>query len=174
MAKFSPDSKFIAIATNTSEIKLWEICEDKEGNFKEVQKAISGHSNDLHKKTITWVDFTRDSKFLVSVSADATWKVWDLDVKYQLREDSKCILSGKEPNSLPFQFVSVAPNGQAIATVSGGKNIIVWNLKTSKIIDRIDNAHDALITALSWSRNSDMLVSSSEDTRVHLWNFEKQ
>lgn len=171
MAKFSPSSKFIAIATKSTEIKLWEICEDKNGRFTEIQKAISGHSIDLHKKTITWLDFTQDSNFLLSCSLDCTWKVWDIDVKYKLNEDSKCVLTAKEPNSLPFQFITVSPNSQAVATVSGDVNIILWDFKTGKIIDTIEKAHDAPITALSWSRNSDMLVSSSEDTRVHLWKL---
>uniref|UniRef100_A0A7S4IW80 Uncharacterized protein n=2 Tax=Vannella robusta TaxID=1487602 RepID=A0A7S4IW80_9EUKA len=170
MARFSPDSKFIAIATISTETKLWELKEDKKGGFVSLEKAIQGSSSGAHSKTVTCLDFTSDSKQLVTGSMDGSWKLWNIDVNYKLNEDARCIRTSNEPNGKEIQYLRVSPNNQRLATVSNDTTIIMWDLTNGSIVDTIESAHDAKITAVSWSRNSDVLASSSEDTRVHLWN----
>lgn len=168
MARFSPDGKFIGVATVSTELKLWEICEDKDGNFVSLEKSIKGGSSNGHKKTLTSLDFTSDGKKLVTGSEDGTWKLWNIDVDYKRDEDAKCELTQSEPNGKVIEFVRISPNNKRLLTISG-TTITLWNLQTGDIIDTITNAHSRTITSITWSRNSDLFASSSEDGKVHIW-----
>ena len=169
MAKFSPDGKFVAVASASTELRLWEIVEEKGGKFKALEKAMHGASSGAHKRAVHYLDFSSDSTKLATCSQDGTWKLWNVDVRYTRGEDARCLLTAKEPEGRAFQLIRVSPDGKKVATVSAQSTIILWNLESGEAYETIANAHALPITAISWSHNSKIIATSSEDRCVHLW-----
>ena len=44
-----------------------------------------------HKSQVLVMAFSPDSKRAMTASKDGTYKLWSLDVRYQLNEDAKCL-----------------------------------------------------------------------------------
>jgi|AntRauMFilla1563_2_1112583.scaffolds.fasta_scaffold52700_1 WD40 repeat protein len=53
-----------------------------------------------HKGAITSVAFNHDSTQVVTCSKDQTWRVWNINVRYQVSEDPKVIREGR---CVPFE-----------------------------------------------------------------------
>ncbi|KAH8042186.1 hypothetical protein HPB51_021270 [Rhipicephalus microplus] len=77
--------KFIAILPSkgfTPDVKVWEVCFNKTGDFKEVKRAfeLKGHTSGVF-----CFAFSNDSSRMASVSRDGTWKLWDCNSEYNRR-----------------------------------------------------------------------------------------
>ena len=174
LARFSPDGRFVAVGTTSSELRIWEVIEDKNGLFKSFEKAISGQSKGLHKRAVTCLDFTKDSKQILTGSEDGTWKTWNIDVNFKRDEEARCLSTIVEPTNLPFLQLEVSPDTRKVATVSSDNTIRLWDFATGVQYDSIPRAHIGTITCICWSHNSKFIASSGTDARVHLWKAEKQ
>ena len=167
MARFSPNSNFLAVATGSTEMKLWEIVKDKAQTFQKVNKAIQLSSRSAHKTRIKSIDFTSDSTKLVTGSDDGTWKLWNLEVNYKNDEDASCLLTSAVSKKA-VEYLRVSRNNKILATVSGN-DIELWDLKTGNRLDIIENAHPGKINSISFSANSDLICSAADSIRI--WNI---
>lgn len=68
-AAISPCGRFVAACGFTPDVKVWEVCFTKSGEFKEVVRAfdLKGHSAGVYS-----FDFSNDSRRMVTVSKDGT------------------------------------------------------------------------------------------------------
>ena len=167
MARFSPNSNFIAVATGSTEMKLWEVIKDKAQAFQKINKAIQLSSRSAHKTRIKSLDFTSDGSKLVTGSDDGTWKLWNLEVNYKNDEDAPCLFTSSVSKK-SVEYLRVSKNNKMLATVSGN-DIELWDLKSGNRLDIIENAHAGKINSVSFSVNSDLLCSAAESVRI--WNI---
>ena len=58
----------------TADVKVWEVCFDKVGAFREVRRAFDLKG---HNASVLSFAFSNDSSRMLSVSKDGTWKFWD-------------------------------------------------------------------------------------------------
>jgi len=72
---------FIIYSGFTPDVKVWEVCFTKSGDFQEVRRAfeLKGHSAGVYS-----FSFNNDSTRMLSASKDGTWKYWDTNSKYSL------------------------------------------------------------------------------------------
>ena len=69
-----------------------------------------------------------------------------------------------------IRSVVIADEGRLIASGSDDKTIIVWSVKSGKIIDQIKK-HKAKILGITLSSDSKLLVSSAADKSVRVWKL---
>ena len=62
-----------------------------------------------------------------------------------------------------------SPNGKLLATCSGDRTVMIWDLKSMKLKTQLKE-HEDEVTATSFSNDSSLLISSSRDKRVILWD----
>lgn len=79
-ATVSTCGRFFGVCGFTSDVKIYEVCFDKSGNFTQIRRAfeLKGHSAGIYN-----FSFNADSTRMASVSKDGTWKLWDTNSNSQ-------------------------------------------------------------------------------------------
>ncbi|KAL2635592.1 hypothetical protein R1flu_007071 [Riccia fluitans] len=179
MATLSPDGRFLSAAAFTADVKIWELVYGKDGQIKEVTKVMQLKG---HKSAVTWLCFTWDSERMITASKDGTIRVWNINVRYHLDEDPKCLKNFSIPSkdakgkALSVDRLAVSPDNKVLALTHD--SLLQWlNVETGEVIDTCQQAHDGKITTLVWSPQpvptdrgkAAILATAGTDKRVKLW-----
>ncbi|KAK7120663.1 hypothetical protein R3I94_020602 [Phoxinus phoxinus] len=156
-AAVSPCGRFVASCGFTPDVKVWEVCFAKSGEFKEVTRAfdLKGHSAGVYS-----FDFSNDSRRMVTVSKDGTWKLWDTDVEYKKKQDPYLL------RTVPCQVsegsrIALSPDGRVVA-ISNGCDIALYSATTGELEEEFHGVHSEQIADLKFDVNSRFLVSTGD------------
>ncbi|GFR51981.1 hypothetical protein Agub_g14508 [Astrephomene gubernaculifera] len=144
----SYDGRFIAAATFSSDVKIWEMKYSREGEFRGLLKAmnLSGH-----RGQVACVGLSYDNCRAATAGKDGMLKVWNIDVRYELSEDPKVLLA--IPMPLPegriYQHLAFGPPGSDLLAASHEGVVHLLNLRSGELVERIA-AHDGPITCMRW------------------------
>lgn len=153
----SPCGRFVATSGFTPDVKVWEVCFDKSGSFKEVIRAfeLKGHTAGVHS-----FSFSNDSRRMATVSKDGTWRFWDTNVEYQKKQDPYLLRTWKYDFAGP-SLIALSPDARTVALASG-TTIKVYNVASSNCQEIIEDVHVDGVTALEFSVDSSYLVSAGD------------
>ena len=152
---FGPEGHFIAGAL-TGDILVW----DRLASSSQTPRLkLSGHTD-----RVTGAVLTKDSRFLVSASWDATIRIWDLTDGRELRA-----LAGHDNSLL---CVALDSNDELIASAGWDATIIIWDFKTGKQIRTLEG-HKGSVLSVAFSPDGHWLASTSEDHTARLWEVDR-
>lgn len=157
----SRDGKYIATGDDFGHIIVFQLPDIK-------TVAVS----DKHNKPISDLQFSRDSKFLVSSSQDGTLNIWDFirsETKKVFDDDETDSDENLEPKPQLFGLTSLPdPNLVAVASEDGSIRII--DLHDATQVRKLQGHHDSVSEAVL---SSDMkyLVSISRDLSICCWDL---
>ncbi|KAK0757073.1 hypothetical protein N5P37_010599 [Trichoderma harzianum] len=143
-------------------ICLWE------GKTGILRREIRGHED-----FIRCINFSQDSKALVSTSDDETVRVWDA-----YDENRSLTLRGHESWVRCAKF---SPDGQFVVSCSDDRTLRVWDL-TATIKDedeeevvssQVLQGHDDYVMCATFSPDGKYLVSGANNGQILLWDFSK-
>ncbi|XP_072909680.1 transducin beta-like protein 2 [Hemitrygon akajei] len=156
-ATVSPCGRFVASCGFTPDVKVWEVCFTKSGEFREVMRAfdLKGHSAGIYSFA-----FSNDSRRMATISKDGTWKLWDTDVQYKQQQDPYLLLTMKCDVS-DSSRIALSPDARVVA-ISNGFNITMHNAKTGSQEEEFLNVHGEEIADLAFDINSRFLVSCGD------------
>ncbi|XP_067084781.1 transducin beta-like protein 2 [Osmerus mordax] len=156
-AAISPCGRFVASCGFTPDVKVWEVCFGKSGEFREVTRAfdLKGHSAGVHS-----FSFSNDSRRMATVSKDGTWRLWDTDVEYKKQQDPYLLLSVPCQSS-DGSLVALSPDARVVA-VSNGCDVAMYDAATGRLEEEFHGVHGVEITDLRFDINSRFLVSSGD------------
>ncbi|KAK9536771.1 hypothetical protein VZT92_006532 [Zoarces viviparus] len=156
-AAVSPCGRFVASCGFTPDVKVWEVCFGKGGEFKEVARAfdLKGHSAGVHAFA-----FSNDSSRMVTVSKDGTWKLWDTDVEYKKQQDPR-LLRTVPCVSSEGSRVALSPDGRVVA-VSDGCNVAMYSAATGQLEEELHGVHSEEINDLRFDINGRFLACSGD------------
>jgi WD40 repeat protein len=163
---FSPDSRLLAVA-NHNRLVLFDA---KDGQAI----PLESHANDElggHKGDIRDVEFSPDSKYIVTASADRTARVWG-------------IAAGKAVLLLRGHFgevtsASFSRDGAFIVTTSTDKTARVWQWRPSEQAGALAQlvgepvlleGHAGSVLSAAFDRDRRFVVTGSADNTARLWN----
>ncbi|XP_065190281.1 transducin beta-like protein 2 [Sycon ciliatum] len=169
-AAISPCGRFIASAGFTSDVKIWEVKFSKSGEFLAVNRAmeLKGHTSAVYH-----FSFSADSKRMATVSKDGHFKVWDIDVNFELRQDPK-LLTDKDhfaqlgSSSSDPMLAAISPDATTVA-VASDRTVSVYRADGTDV-NMYGVVHGADITSLAWHPDSRLLCSAGADKRVCVWH----
>jgi len=170
MARLSPDGKFIAVATFVNEVRLLELI-TKRDNFE-----FSGvnHAMTLlgHKKEIFYACFSPDSKMVATSSKDGTIKLWNIDVRYKVKEDPVCIATIKDDIVPQFEKLCFSPDGKTLLAIHSN-NIYIYSVASRAKIAQLEGIHEGWITSVVFSPDSEWFATAcnTSDRFVILWKY---
>ncbi|XP_005986922.1 transducin beta-like protein 2 [Latimeria chalumnae] len=156
-ATVSPCGRFVASCGFTPDVKVWEVCFGKSGEFREVLRAFELKG---HKAGVYSFSFSNDSRRMVTVSKDGTWKLWDTDVEYKKQQDPYLLLTGKCEVTEPCR-IALSPDARVVA-ISSGTSITVYSASTGEEEEAFTNVHGEEIADLAFDINSRFLVSCGD------------
>jgi WD40 repeat protein len=116
---FDPESRLLAIGTGPSDTRirqvsdvcLWDFITDK------IQARLHGHS-----RAVTSVLFSKDGQTVITGSADATVRFWDVKTSRQYG-----MLKGhKAAPGFEAIVVALSPDGASLATASLDQTVRIW------------------------------------------------
>lgn len=177
---FSPSSEFIATASYDRTARIWNV------QACSCLKVLQGHSLE-----VTTVSFSPDGEWLVTGSADHSARLWTVSSGLELRplvapdaaapavaaeagdgsaEDAKPIASHRGA----VTAAAVAPLAMAtpmlVATAAADRSAAVWRADSAERLLTLAG-HGDVVTAVSFSRDGQLLAAASGDT-VKLWDTE--
>lgn len=169
----SNDGRFIAAATFASDVKIYEVEFDRAGNNIGVKKVMDLKG---HRKKITAVEFSPDSRQAVSASEDGTLRIWDINVRYKQQEDPKTLATEGLPAGKTMISKFAWGRGGQIAAVAGS-DIYLLSATTGKVVEVILGAHSGEIKDIAWCPTKidgpqglmTLLATAGSDGRVRLW-----
>lgn len=111
-------------------------------------------------KAVIGIAFTPDSRFMVSVSADGTLRVWDIVTGQVIR---------MLENAAYGISVAVTPGGRRVIYTSG--NILcIWDWVDGRIVG-ILKGHQSYVTGVTVTSDGRFAVSTSADGACKVWDL---
>ncbi|KAG8541065.1 hypothetical protein GDO81_029764 [Engystomops pustulosus] len=156
-ASVSPCGRFVASCGFTPDVKIWEVCFGKSGEFREVSRAfeLKGHS-----AGVCGFAFSNDSSRMATVSKDGTWKLWKTDVEYKKQQDPYLLFTGKWSGREPCR-IAMSPDGRVVA-IASVCDITVYNAQSGEMEEEFKSVHGDVISDLAFDINNRYLVSTGD------------
>lgn len=151
--EWSPDGELLAAATHLG-ISVWQVKTN-------VPKLLPNINRDpkVQRPYLAW---SPDGKLLENASPAAI-SIWDVDSKNEkMRRRHQLEVQG------PLGMIAYSPNGEQLAVVSANRIIQIWNLKTGRITNKLED-HKVPIMGMSFSFDGRFLVTKSEDAQALIW-----
>lgn len=130
-------------------------------SYQQLQLPHPDHPQDGHTDVVYGVHL--QGNHLVSVSADHTARIWDLETQRLLLPP----LIGHTCSVVTVQF-DAAPHNDVIITGDTNGNIIIWRFSTGEALKTIGEAHYETILALHFDER--YLATGGRDRKIKLWN----
>ncbi|OQS00280.1 hypothetical protein THRCLA_06066 [Thraustotheca clavata] len=161
----SLDNRFIAVAAYTPEVKIFEIQRAKDGSFSKLNKAmgLQGHTSGVTDIAFDGSDF-KPVNHIVTSSKDGSIRVWDINVRYKLQEDPKCIKQFQAPSGY-YSTVDITPDGKWIAMTQGSA-LYFLKVATMQICCEIQNAQDDDITRIQFDATGIEIFVQGTTSRI--------
>lgn len=86
----TPTKTFLSVGAFTSDCKIWEITFDKGDRFVAISLVMDLRG---HRGSVTGVAFSADGLQAITASKDGHLRVWDINVRYAMREDARVVHS---------------------------------------------------------------------------------
>src|SRR4029077_15927410 len=117
-----------------------------------------------HNGTVKSLQFSRDSKWLVTASTDRTSVIWPVDSS----GPGKILRVG---HTAGLAWASFNPDGTRVATASADSTIRVWDTGTLEEL-AVLRWHREAVNAVSFSPDGNRILSASDDGPVKLGQCE--
>ncbi|MEG3840520.1 serine/threonine-protein kinase [Microcoleus sp. herbarium14] len=145
----SRDGQTLASGSEDKTVRLWNL------DTGEVRRIITGHGG-----AVNAVAFSPNGQVVASASSDNTIRLSNV-------QDGKRTRTFKGHSSW---VRTIAFSQDSRSLVSGGGDIIVWDLKTGKERSTL-SGHSQFVNSVAVGRDSKTLVSGSPDRTIKIWQM---
>ncbi|MGC9526644.1 MAG: eIF2A-related protein [Limnospira sp.] len=178
---FSPDGQWVATAGYDNSVKLWRRLDgdrnsgrwgsEKVSRGRRISKGDPWAASDAivasepvktlvaHGDSVMSVNFSSDSRYMVTGSKDRTVKLWTADGR---------LLRTLNGHQGWVNQVSFSPDGGTIASASDDGTVRLWNLQGKQL--KTIKVSDSYVLGVSFSPDGKLLATAGYDNKVKLWS----
>ncbi len=156
----SPDGQFLLSCGVDPAIRVWNLPDGR------LVRKMDGHIG-----TVTCLVTSATGQIAASYGRDQTIRVWNYRSGRQLTQiDTR---AGAATESTTITSLLIHPSEQVLIGATDSGAIKFWSVSTGKeILSNPLVGHQKLVNALALSPNGELLVSSSLDGTICLWNLD--
>jgi WD40 repeat protein len=151
---WSSDGRWLATGTKEGTAILWDA---ETGQRRHELNAHPGS----YPRSLMQLTFSPDSRRLLTVGNDHTWKLWDI-------ETHRPLLTRPHGESFPTR-VAFSPDGQWFATGGGWDSLRLWDAETGEQRSALAG-HTAAVLGLACNPDARHLISAGADSLVRVWD----
>ena len=164
---FSPDSNWLAVASDDEEIKVVNV-----ENVQEI-KTLKGHEGGVKS-----IAFDPKGEYLVSAGSDRSVRLWFLETAAEMKKLSSAYekvpaTQLQDGNPLNLCQVAWSPSGEFIA-VAGSKDVKILERGSLKELDPCGGAHSDEVSMVQFSSNGLYLLTVDISGVVVVWDFKER
>jgi WD40 repeat protein len=172
--EFSPDSRFLATASEDGTAQLWAIYNEQAGlgqsspfrpvAFQNVRQEPPQDRTLNHGKAakrVKAISFNFDGTYIATAGDDNTARIWDVRTGRELQSFRH---DGQDVNAVEFSL----PDGRFLATASNDNKARIWEITTGKEIASI--ACNGDVNSLAFSPDGRLLAAASSDHTAKIWD----
>ena len=153
---FSPEGNFLAVAGDSTHIKLWDL-----ESRKEIKTFLSDGYN------VSTIAFSPDGKMLANDGGSDSVQLWEVNTGKQL--------ASFKGHAGWIKSIKFSPDGKFLASASRDKTIKIWNINSRteyKTLTCQDKNGCSEMLSVSFSPNGELIASGNYDHMVRLWNVQ--
>jgi len=167
---FSPDGKYLATGAEDKRIRvcilphnfivpilirfqIWDI------KAETICRMFEGHQQEVYS-----VQFSQDSRLIISSSGDKTVRIWNMD-----GVNLKVLTVNDPSNNEAFTSVAISPNRQLVAAGSLHMVVYIWNVATGGLLERLEGHQDG-VYSVAFTQDGKGLVSGGLDKTLKYWD----
>uniref|UniRef100_A0A4W3JJF3 Apoptotic protease-activating factor 1 n=1 Tax=Callorhinchus milii TaxID=7868 RepID=A0A4W3JJF3_CALMI len=163
---FSPDDKYLASCSNDGTVKLWDVSSANEWKFFDVKNEFMNTDDNQEKEEVlvkccTW---SSDGSQLIAATKNILFifNVATGDIEAKL--ESRCHST--------IQYCHASPISSLVAVALSHYSVELWDIKLQKRVADC-SGHLSWVHCVQFSPDGSMLLSSSDDQTVRLWETNK-
>lgn len=150
---YSPDGSRAVTASDDGKIKVWDL-----------HSGFCLFTFSEHSAAVTAVEFAKKGQVLFSASHDGTVRAWDLIRFRNFRTFTA-------PQRVQFSCMALDPSGEVVVAGTHDEfEIYVWSVQTGALLDSLAG-HEGPVSFLQFGTDNSVLVSSSWDKTIRVWNI---
>eukprot|EP00727_Mastigamoeba_balamuthi_P009337 m51a1_g5025 putative u4 u6 small nuclear ribonucleoprotein prp4 (522) ;mRNA; r:343115-345004 len=148
----------VATASADGDVMLWGLGGEGEGAGP--LATLRGHAMRANR-----VAFHPCGRLLASTSADATWRLWDLD-------RGVCLLE-QDGHAKAVYGAAFQRDGSLLATASADAYVRLWDLRTGACALVLEG-HVRDVVAVDWAPDGCTLASAGDDHTARVWDVRRK
>lgn len=156
----------IAISPNETEVAF--ACKDGFIRIYNLADYSPKQELDAHTLPATSLAYHPEGKYLITGGRDAQLRIWNLP-SYELKQTIPAHL-------FAIYDIIFHPKLPYFATGSQDKSIKLWDAESFKLykilnIDKVGIGHTHSINKIIWSKTGEHLISTGDDKKIMVWDF---
>ena len=162
---YSDDGKYLVSASADKTVKIWD------SFTNQLIYTINVNQGDL-----VYATFSPDGKAIATTGLNGKITIWQWNDQVNEQGIVRVpptllhILEGvpkKEIWSIAF-----SPDSQKLASTGNDETVRIWDVKTGKMLHRVDNTHENGGLAIAFSIDGKQVISGGKDGNVKIWNVQ--
>lgn len=167
---FTPDNNFIISGSTNGDLRLWDV---RRGDSMHLAYESEGHDLGVmgceFSPSVSQINANSGNKqyLLATCGNDDVVRLFNVTVGKNNKIVLASGLSGHQASVMCCRF---SPNGKLLASASGDKTVIVWNVETRTILLKL-LGHERYVTSCAFSPCNNYIASGSNDKTVIVWKI---
>uniref|UniRef100_A0A8C4X6R1 Apoptotic protease-activating factor 1 n=1 Tax=Erpetoichthys calabaricus TaxID=27687 RepID=A0A8C4X6R1_ERPCA len=160
---FSPDDEYLASCSSDGTVKLWQVSAANEWKTIDIKEyfPINEGDNNIIVKCSAW---SSDGTRIMTAVRNQIF-VFDVETSYLLSNI-------KTSHHSTIQFCDFCPSSQLVALALSHFTVELWDINSNKKVADCPG-HLSWVHCVRFSQDGSMLLSSSDDQTVRVWETNK-